>query len=553
MRHTPPESLVELLGRLALATPDDFRAVAGRARRLARGLPLFESVWIDALAQAGVLTAFQAAEINARRGECLQVGPYVLDRPLGSLQYAETYAAHKIETGERVLLVAHDMAGKTPRESAEIRERLEKLVVDSAPLGSISEYVLPVVAADVDAQKAWAVCRDEKGLTDVAQSAMEWIIHHGRFPPKAVLEIARVMTAALADLQRNVSVDGGLSHGDIRAESLYLTASGRVVLPCPGLRAAFRPTESHATAELPPQAYDGLAPERLIQATPANPSSDIFACGCLWWHLLTARSALPGGNGLAKMRSAQTLDIPPIKPLAPDTPRELAIAIEACVARNPAARPQSLDQLAGILGPSAHGGHRRLARLLGNVDGASKYNSFARGSLPTRQTVAKLIGATAIIAIIAGAVWFLLPDREITQTHLEHPPKNIDKNTSNEDSASTTPSMPSGTVTSPKNAINVQPHQKLTGSQSANKLLDDKPTVDAASLQLRPGQTISSKGPGRVSLLVSRNGLLVDVDKVCFENIDFVYQHTQEDKKTDRPGTQVGACIDLRAPSIIFR
>ena len=50
------------------------------------------------------------------------------------------------------------------------------------------------------------------------------------------------------------------------------------------------------------------------------------------------------------MRAAQTFDIPAIKPLAPDTPPELASAIEACVARDPAARPQSPRQLAEILG-----------------------------------------------------------------------------------------------------------------------------------------------------------------------------------------------------------
>ena len=104
--------------------------MASRARRLARGLPLFESVWIDALAQARVLTAFQASEINARRGELLRVGPYVLDRPLGSLQYAQSYAAHAVGTGKtggtdgRVLLVSLDVSTKTPQECGEIRAKL---------------------------------------------------------------------------------------------------------------------------------------------------------------------------------------------------------------------------------------------------------------------------------------------------------------------------------------------------------------------------------------------------------------------------------------------
>ena len=256
MRHIPPESLVELLRQLGLASAADLRAAAARARRLARGLPLFESVWIDALAQAGVLTAFQASEINARRGLLLRVGPYVLDRPLGSLQYADLYAAHSVETSERVLLASGNVSAKTSQERDEILHRLEKLAAASVAFDSPCGCLLPVVAVGIDAQRAWAVCRADRDF-NACQSAGEWIIHNGRFPPPAVLEIARTMTAALAELQQ-----GGLPHGDIRAETLLLTASGRVLLPLAGLRAAFRPTESHAQAELPPQAYDGLAPER---------------------------------------------------------------------------------------------------------------------------------------------------------------------------------------------------------------------------------------------------------------------------------------------------
>ena len=159
MRHTPPESLVELLRQLGLASADDLRAAAGRARRLARGLPLFESVWIDALAQAGVLTAFQASEINARRGLHLRVGPYVLDRPLGSLQYADSYAAHAIDTCDGVLLAVQDVSAKSPQERDEILRRLEKLLALSATLDSSFGRLLPVVAADVDGRRAWAVCR----------------------------------------------------------------------------------------------------------------------------------------------------------------------------------------------------------------------------------------------------------------------------------------------------------------------------------------------------------------------------------------------------------
>ena len=64
MREEPSKPLIELLQRLGLARGAQVRALHGRVRRLARELPLFESVWVDAMAQARMLTPYQASEIN---------------------------------------------------------------------------------------------------------------------------------------------------------------------------------------------------------------------------------------------------------------------------------------------------------------------------------------------------------------------------------------------------------------------------------------------------------------------------------------------------------
>ena len=47
-----------------LPVEEEVRGMRGRVRRLTHGLPAFESVWVDALAQARLLTAFQAVEFN---------------------------------------------------------------------------------------------------------------------------------------------------------------------------------------------------------------------------------------------------------------------------------------------------------------------------------------------------------------------------------------------------------------------------------------------------------------------------------------------------------
>ena len=91
MSDHPPQKLMALLDELGLAGGIDVRRLSRQARRLARNLPVFDSVWTDALLQARLLTRFQAAEIQAGRGQCLRVGPYVLEDRLPWPPYATAY------------------------------------------------------------------------------------------------------------------------------------------------------------------------------------------------------------------------------------------------------------------------------------------------------------------------------------------------------------------------------------------------------------------------------------------------------------------------------
>ena len=108
MSIEPPAKLLELLQTLGLASPLQVRALAGRVRRMARDLPLFDTLWVDALVQSRILSGFQAAEINAGRGESLRVGPYVLCARLAWPEYAAAYRARRIDSRETVRLLVWD-------------------------------------------------------------------------------------------------------------------------------------------------------------------------------------------------------------------------------------------------------------------------------------------------------------------------------------------------------------------------------------------------------------------------------------------------------------
>ena len=142
MPELPPAELVATLERLGLATAEQVARMGRRVGRLAKDLPRFDSVWIDALAQARVLTPFQAAELNAGRGGSLRVGPFLLCERLAHPCYVASYRAKNVDSGEMVRLAVVENAG--PRADAILgqlkslaKRKLERNGSDSGrtPLG----------------------------------------------------------------------------------------------------------------------------------------------------------------------------------------------------------------------------------------------------------------------------------------------------------------------------------------------------------------------------------------------------------------------------------
>ena len=281
-----PETLIDLLGRLQLATLDEMLAVGSRVRRLAGELPDFESVWVDALAQARVLSPFQAAQINAGRGEALLCGAYVLLDRLASPHYCECFAARHIDDGRVVRLYR-------------VRQLQVPAAIAARQLAGLAEQLAPLrgpMAAVIDdsgiaADGVWSTCPEVPGTT-----ASAWVSQNGRFAPPAVLSIARTMIENLANLELL-----GAVHGDIGAAGLIIHSSGRVFLPMPGLRGIVRPSEGYSFNDLPGEAYDYLRPNVFRKAfrqvspaicSPAVACGGIYSPGVRRWPAGTAWESL---------------------------------------------------------------------------------------------------------------------------------------------------------------------------------------------------------------------------------------------------------------------
>jgi eukaryotic-like serine/threonine-protein kinase len=535
MREPPPAQLTALLHRLHLATDQDLQSVEGTVNRIAGGLPQFESVWIDALRQARFLTHFQAAELHAGRGEGLAIERYVICHSVHECGYTAIYKAEDRQSRDPVRLATFSVRNE---DQDLLLARINQLIAIGKGLQDSAGII---TSAGMGTACCWASSPWVDGT-----SLADFVLRHGRLAPEVVLEIARAMIRELAALEA-----ASLVHGDIRVQNVLMTRDGEIFIPHPGLRGVIRPHEGVAHLDLVPDACSALAPERVTDGTPPTVASDLFACGCVWWHILCGRPPLGGGDTLARLRAAQAAAIDDLHQWVADVPDVLVEVIHDCLQRDPRKRPKSMADLARRLGPLRRNGRQAIVRcqIASSRPHApwlrTKRSHSKKPANPHRFTAAAL----ALIATVA-IIWPLwaahnkpranaLVASNSEATAARPAPSRIE--TAGQEArrepahrrfmdSAVSPAgyidaaAPPHTITS---AGHDSDHAKRPGSlphdaREELRLPIDRP-VRGDLLQLKPRQWVHAEG-GRSRMIVPRAGLAVPVDRVLFENVDFVTQ-----------------------------
>ncbi len=569
MADLPSTSLMQTLASLNLAGQRELARAAPRVRKLARGVPAFDSVWIDALAQCGAITAYQAAELHHHRGQRLRVGPYLIAARMSSYGCGTSYLVYEVPPGSAgeaanevsatrraqrkpLRFVACDM------NEADAQAALARLkpVLDAAPRLGTAAHVPH--RAGYDSGRLWAVGRQVEG-----EVAANWLAEFGRFPPEAVLEIARQLAAQLAALEK-----AGLVHGEITAYQLLIQRNGNVVLPMAGWRAAVRPTESFAAADLPAEAYDGLAPERLERGTPPNTASELYALGALLWQLAVGRSPLPGGSALAKMRAAQTGNIPDVRRLAPNLPQTLADVIGKLLVNEPSERPTSFAEIVKVLGPSTSAGQALLRRCLREPMRVAPRSLYRPMRTPRRRSPYRGLAAAATVAtlVLIGS-WLTgnraqqdtaVAQRETPSTHGrdERTPPAVAVAEGNRpaDNGAADNNDPAMTGDEPNEPISgTRPDARLVSASRSTDTLRTVLLPEGTVNRLKPGEldgieTVRAES-GRAVVELPLEGLVIEGRQIQFEGIDFIWPPAGMEPL---PGTQNSALLILRMESARF-
>ena len=169
----------------------------------------------------------------------------------------------------------------------------------------------------------------------------------GRLPPAAVARVMRETAWALAYAHAR-----GVIHRDVNPENLLLDRdTGRVLVTDFGIARVGNggttgPHQVFGTAEF-------MSPEQATGRR-VDGRSDLYSLGAVGFYALTGRLPFVGHDDQAVLVQHITVPAPALAAEAPWVPRRLAQAVERCLAKDPGARFEHGEALAGALAESGH-------------------------------------------------------------------------------------------------------------------------------------------------------------------------------------------------------
>lgn len=541
MIEPPSNRLLKTLLDYRLCTKRDLRRCRRHVRRLARDLPAFDSVWIDALLQVRKLTPFQAKLLESDAPERLCVGPCVLLNRLGPSGRSGTYLARHRERDQRCTLKLID---SQPESIAVGLANLEQLVERLS--GPVHPSIAAPTKALCDADQLIVMSRYVPGL-----HLGELLVRRGRFPAVVVSDIAAQLIDALAWLEERKCV-----HGNLQLANVRLTDQGVLVLVECGLRPAVSP-ELTIHAGLSPECCDGVAPELIGTSRRATSDSDIYALGCLLWQLLAGRPPFPAGEALTKLALHQTREIEDVREKAPDTPAALAEAIRTFTAHDPRGRPPSFRAIRDQWKHSRRSARRRLKqfRTMFNT-GVSRIPTVASANESNRQ-----LALLALLLVVLGAASLALQyDRGQMSSY-------VAKFSTRWEAAFTTPdaNVNQGPDEGP---IDIGPgvplvegihefqHLPAADSEGVIELSSNGPFLWEQLSGVGPLTIRGSEGYRPVIVSMGRSSSVV-AEKVILENLHFVGAHHPNGNSDENPARHTPrsseAMLDVRSQDLFVR
>lgn len=325
-----------------------------------------------AIAERGWLTSYQSEQILKGKAADLVFGPYRILELLGEGGMGQVFKALHRRLFRIVALkvIRQDRLSKDP----EVVKRFQREAQAAAQL-SHPNVVLIYDADQID-QTHFLTMEYVEGV-DLAQLVKQ-------SGPLPVAQACEYMRQSALGLQH--AHERGLIHRDIKPSNLLVThvapksylkeaanANGAPNTPAApltgivkildmGLARVSNPTSPstgtsfHTEAGVVMGTPDFIAPEQARNPRGVDHRADLYSLGCTFYFLLTGRPPFVEGSAIEKMLSHQMDEPEPVEDLRPDVPAYVAGVIRRLMAKRPADRYNSAEEVAEALaapsGPS---------------------------------------------------------------------------------------------------------------------------------------------------------------------------------------------------------
>lgn len=260
-------------------------------------------------------------------------GQYELEREIGRGGMGIVYLARDVRLDRMVAIktLPPHLAG-----DAAIRERFLREARTAAKLSHPN--IVPIHRADEMGGHVFFAM----GYVDGASIA-DLVRERTHIDPREVLRHMRDVASALGYASAH-----GVVHRDVKAENILIErASGRAMVTDFGIARLAEAQPLTATGQVLGTVYY-MSPEQ-VEGSSLDGRSDLYSLGVVGFYELTGRFPFDATMASAVLVAHVNKAAPPVLTITPSAPRALAEIIDRCLAKDPAERFASGDELADAL------------------------------------------------------------------------------------------------------------------------------------------------------------------------------------------------------------
>jgi serine/threonine-protein kinase len=276
--------------------------------------------------------------------DAMRAGSYTLESKLGTGGMGEVWRAQHqlLARPAAVKLIRRDALDERPDAAEEAVERFRREAQATALLRS--PHTVQLYDYGVTDDGAFYYVMELLDGLDLESL----VSRYGAVPPGRAIHFLMGAAASLAEAHAN-----GLIHRDVKPANIYVCQYGLVSDFIKVLDFGLVKTERGVAGgdfQTLEEAVKGtpafMSPEQIMGSAPVGPASDIYALGCVAYWLLAGRLPFEDKSVLAVM--AQHVSMPPPSPsdtAAVAVPAALEALVKDCMAKDPKARPESMQVL----------------------------------------------------------------------------------------------------------------------------------------------------------------------------------------------------------------